>query len=188
MTGVRAELRGGDRRSIGASDRVVAQILDVGAAHAPLLADIIAGLMDVDAVVRLRCGDVAEKISRQQPLWLLPHKRLLLELADEAKDQELRWHLAQTLPRLTLAASERARMFRCLETYRRDQSRIVRVCALQGLFDLALQDDSLQPLVCRHVETALRAGSPAEKARARKLAMTCAQWPVPALVRAKRNR
>ncbi|MFO1032576.1 MAG: hypothetical protein U1E15_00185 [Hyphomicrobiales bacterium] len=153
----------------------MAQILGDDAGHGLALADIMAGLRDTDAVVRMRCGDVAEKISRQQPFWLQPFKRKLIALAEETPEQEMRWHLSQMLPRLQLAAAERSRLFQCLETYRTDKSRIVRVSALQGLFDLALTDESLRPAVRLHLETALSTGSPAEKARARKLGKTTAE-------------
>jgi hypothetical protein len=73
---------------------------------------------------------VAEKISVARPEWPAPHKAMILDLAAEAIEQELRWHLAQVLPRLDLDGQERQRsmavMFACLE----DPSRIVQVCAM----------------------------------------------------------
>jgi len=62
-------LAGGNRRSIGQADRVVDRVL----AAPEYLADIVAGLDDMDRVARMRAADVAEKLSRARPEWLTPH-------------------------------------------------------------------------------------------------------------------
>ena len=58
------ELSGGDLRSIGASDEVVAQVLQQPA----LFTQLIDGLLySTDPVVRMRCADAMEKISGNTP-------------------------------------------------------------------------------------------------------------------------
>lgn len=96
------QLAGGDRRSIGKSDAVAPQVLT----DASRFAEIMAGLWAGDRAVRMRCADVAEKVARKRPEWLQPHKRELLRLAAQAKEPELRWHLAQMLPRLVLTPGD----------------------------------------------------------------------------------
>jgi hypothetical protein len=61
------QLRGGDRRSIGKSNIVVGRIVRDPARFA----GIIDGLTDDDPLVRMRCADVAEKVSLLHPDWLL---------------------------------------------------------------------------------------------------------------------
>jgi len=93
----------------------------------------------------------------------------LLALAARTREQELRWHLAQLLPRLGLARSQRRTLVSLLRNYLTDPSAIVRLSALQALADVMVIDQDLRPLVRRHLRRALAAGSPAERARARKL-------------------
>jgi len=92
------ELTGGDRRSIGKSNAVVRKLLRDPARFK----EIIAGFSHDDPLVRMRCADVAEKVSLKHPQWLQPYKRKLLQLAAHSAEQEMRWHLAQMVPRLGL--------------------------------------------------------------------------------------
>ncbi len=159
------KLRGGDLRSIGRADEVVAEVL----AHKARFGEIIDGLDHPDRVVRMRCADVAEKSPGLEPAWLVPYKTKLLELAHRASDVELRWHLAQMLPRLGLDATERRQASDLLFGYLDDKSRIVRTSALQALCELSLADPTLrrrvEPLVERLTKEAGAVGT-----RARKLA------------------
>jgi len=162
---LRGMLRYGDRRSIGRSDEVASAVLR-RPADVPELA---AGLWHPDALVRTRAGDALEKVSRQQPQWLRPIGSDLLALAEATAEQELQWHLAQLLPRVGLRSRQRRRLVAVLRRYLRAASAIVRVSALQALVELTATDQSLRPLVRRQLSRALAEGSPAERARARKL-------------------
>jgi hypothetical protein len=59
--------------------------------------------------------------------------------------QEVRWHVAQLLPRLALTASRRARAITILRGFVDDDSRIVWTFAMQALADLAEHDEQLRP-------------------------------------------
>jgi hypothetical protein len=117
----------------------------------------------------MRAADAAEKVSAKKPRLLDRHKRELLGLLAEAEQIELRWHLALMIPRLPLTAPERRRAARALERYLEDRSSIVKTCALEGLADLARTDAALCPDVKQLLQNARRQGTPAMKARARKL-------------------
>ena len=98
-------LRGGDRRTIGRADEVVAIVSkDPG-----LFPELIAGLWSEDSLVRMRAADAAEKVTRENPELLRPYKKELLGLMAEAGEQELRWHLAAMVPRLPLNPGSRSR-------------------------------------------------------------------------------
>jgi hypothetical protein len=56
-----------------------------------------------------------------------------------------------------------------LSNYLEDRSSIVKTCALQGLADLAQDDPSTRPKVLEILREAARSGTPAMKARSRKL-------------------
>ena len=87
----------------------------------------------------------------------------------ETEQQEMRWHLAVMVPRLALTAKERQVAISSLESYLEDRSSIVKTFALQGLADLAQEDPSIRPGVIEILRQATRSGTPAMKARSRKL-------------------
>jgi hypothetical protein len=132
-------------------------------------AELIECLWHENPVVRMRAADAAEKVSAQKPRVLDRYKAELLGLLAEAEQIELRWHLAAMVPRLRLNAPERQRAARALQRYLDDRSSIVKTFALQGLADLARIDAALRPKVKQLFEDAIHSGTPAMKARARKL-------------------
>ena len=158
-------LEGGDRRTIGRSDQVAAMV----SKDPELLPKLIAGLWSEDPLVRMRAADATEKVTRSKREFLRPYKKELLGLMAEAKDQELRWHLAVMVPRLLLSTKERHLAASVLNSYLEDRSSIVRTFALQGLADLAQDDTSIRPKVLETLREATRNGTPAMKARSRKL-------------------
>ena len=158
-------LTGGDRRSIGRSDEVAALVLKRPA----LFGTLIRGLRDSDPVVRMRAADAAEKASLSRPELLKPFKKDLLRLADESKEQELCWHLAQMTPRLLLTREERVGVTATFRRYLESRSSIVRTCAMQAIVDTAGQDKSLLRQARLLLRGSVRNGTAAMKARARKL-------------------
>lgn len=158
-------LKGGDRRSIGRSNHVVKLI-----SRAPSrFAELMQCLWSDDPIVRMRAADAAEKVSAVQPELLKPYRTELLGLLAEAEQIELRWHLAQMIPRLQLTQGERRRAFEALQLYIEDRSSIVRTFALQALADLSRGDAEFRPLVKEILEQSIVRGTAAMKARARKL-------------------
>lgn len=165
MESLLKQLQGGDRRSIGASERVVQQVL----ANPDIFATVFNGMSDADSIVRMRCADAVEKITLLHPEYLQPHKEQLFRLADEASEKEVKWHIAQLLPRLPLNAAERKRVVAIMQTYLTDASRIVKTFSMQTLADMASQDAVLrEPIVAQLMELT-RSGSPAMRSRGRKL-------------------
>jgi hypothetical protein len=160
-----ALMSGGDRRSIGRADEVAAIV----SRNLNLFPEVMTGLWSNNRLVCMRAADAAEKVSRKNPELLRPYKAELLGLMNEADQQELRWHLAAMVPRLALNASERYRAAASLEGYLEDRSSIVKTFALQGLADLAKDDSALRPSVIELLRESERSGTPAMKARSRKL-------------------
>jgi hypothetical protein len=158
-------LSGGDRRSIGRSNAAVKLVLQQPARFGELMKC----LWSEDPVLRMRAADAAEKVSAKKPRLLDRHKAELLGLLVEAEQIELRWHLALMIPRLRLTASERQRTREALEGYLDDRSSIVKTFALEGLAELARSDAALSPHVKQLLLNAVDRGTPAMRARARKL-------------------
>lgn len=165
MTGILQKLGGGDRRSIGRSEEVVAEILE----DPSLFSDLFEGMLHDDPIVRMRAADAVEKITASHPEYLRPYKRRLLNEVADIPQQEVRWHVAQLLPRLELDATERKAIYAILLSYLEDDSRIVKTFSMQALADLAELDASYRPSVIAVLEEQTASGSPAMQSRGQKL-------------------
>lgn len=158
-------LEGGDLRSIGRSNEVVAKVLGQ-----PQLFDVlISGIALDDPLLRMRCADAAEKVSVLHPDYLLPHKRTLIEDYSRIKQKEVRWHIAAMLARLSLTPEEQQHVIAILLDYTNDRSTIVRTLAMQALAELALRDATLLPEMRRRIGELGIIGTPAMRARGRML-------------------
>ena len=160
-----ALLEGGDRRSIGRSDKVAAIV----GGNPSLFPKLVAGLWSPNPLVRMRAADAVEKLTRTKPTLLSEHKKELLGLMQETGQQELRWHLAAMTPRFSLTRNERQRVAAILHTYLEDRSSIVKTFALQALADLARQQRSMRAEVVERLRESARSGTAAMRARSRKL-------------------
>jgi len=165
MKDVLAKLKGGDRRSIGRSDEVATEVSKSPA----LLSDLWAGLFNDDPVVRMRAADAIEKATREHPERLQPWKQAIFEAAFVCENKEVRWHLAQLLPRLSLTPGERETAVRILMGYLADASSIVKTFSMQALADLAARDERLLAQVMPVIERLTQTGTPAMRSRGRKL-------------------
>lgn len=159
------KLQGGDCRSIGRSNEVVAEVL----ARPALFGRVFEGIRSEAPVVSIRASDALEKITAQRPELLRTHKKKLLEIAGRAEQPEVRWHMALMIPRLSLTALERAAAIDILVDYLRDKSSIVRTFAMQGLADLAAKNPSLKAKLLPLLEKLMTVGTPAMRARGRKI-------------------
>ena len=165
MVDILGKLSGGDRRSIGRVDDVVA---DVGADPA-LFGPLIEGLLDRDPLIRMRAADAVEKITRDHPQYLSPYRGLLLGPAAAVEQQEVKWHIAQMIPRLELSEAHVRRAKEILLGYLGDPSRIVKTEAMQALTHLAELDPTLRQQVVGLLQNLTSTGSPAMRSRGRRL-------------------
>ena len=159
------KLEGGDRRSIGRADEVVAAVLR----QPTLFGALCVGLSVEDPVVRARAADAVEKITVVHPEFLQPYKSNLIGPLAECDQKEVRWHVAQMLPRVRWDARDRQRVAQILGGYLRDSSSIVKTCAMQALAELTQQAPDLRPAVRRQLQQLTATGTPAMRARGRKL-------------------
>jgi hypothetical protein len=164
MTDLLSKLEGGDRRSVGRVDEVVADVL----ADPTLFAPLFEGMLHDNPLVRMRAADAVEKLTARHPEYLQPYKARLMGEVAHVKQQEVRWHVAQLFSRLDLDANER-RAAAILSGYLEDKSKIVKTFSMQALADIAEQDEALRPSIVRQLEELTRTGSPAMQSRGRKL-------------------
>ena len=95
--------------------------------------------------------------------------RLINEIS-KMEQQEVRWHIGQMFSYLELDSTERDKVIRILFSYiDTDKSKIVKVCSMQTLADLADKDESIRPEIMRKLNEVLKTGSPAIVNRCEKL-------------------
>lgn len=171
MHDILKKLEGGDRRSIGRANEVVADVLD----EPTLFGVVFDGMLSYDSIVRMRSADAIEKITVEHPEYLQPYKEKLIRQVAVIEQQEVRWHVAQMIPRLELSDQERTVVVEILMDYLDDMSKIVVTFSMQALADLALEDPGLRPRVIAALERLTATGSPAMRSRGRKLLQSMSQ-------------
>lgn len=159
------KLLGGDLRSIGKSNVVAKEALQ----DPRLFADLMDGIISDDPLLRMRCSDAAEKASATQPGLLKEHKRTIINEMAKIDQQEVRWHFAQMVVRLDLTKHEMKRIIMILESFLDDESRIVKVFALQALADLSEKDQILRSELMPVLERMTQSSIPSIRARSRKI-------------------
>lgn len=159
------KLEGGDRRSIGRSNEVVADVI----ADPTLFGVVFSGLLSDNPLLRMRSADAVEKITARNPEYLQPHREMLIGKVARLEQKEVRWHVAQMLPRIEWNEAERQQAVDVLMEYLNDRSSIVKTFAMQALADLTQQSPELKPAVMLHLRELTVIGTPAMKARGRKL-------------------
>lgn len=156
----------GDMRTTGNVDAVVTEVL----ANHGLLDSLVAAIEHEDRGVRMRAADALEKISRSHPELVQAYKRELLSILDKCSQQEVQWHVAQLLPRLTLTKGEAMDAYALLlRNYRLSESRIVKTWSLQAMADLTERLPEKRRAVRQLAEEAARSGTAAMKSRAKKI-------------------
>lgn|SRR5690606_33611928 len=159
-------LSGGDLRSIGNSESLVSAVqsqVDFD--------NLFALLYHPERIIVMRVADTIEKITATRPELLATHKGSIFELIHQAKNKELKWHLALLIPRLSLDQQELAQAWDILRDWAKDQtnSRIVRVNSTQGLFELMKWDSRRREEFLHLLEELQKEKIPSLTARIKKL-------------------
>ena len=133
------------------------------------------GLDSTDPVLRMRCSDAIEKATAKRPELLAPYKKALMQKYSKIEQQEVRWHVAPLLSRLPLTTQEATAVVKLLLSFANDRSSIVRTMTMQALTDVALRSRHLLPEVTEHIQELSVIGTPAMKARSKKLLRVLAE-------------
>jgi hypothetical protein len=166
MTSFEELLQGGDLRSIGQSNRLV-ELVD----SKDKFDQLFRLLFHPDRKIVMRAADAIEKITITKPDYLNAHESEIINLCGEAQNKELKWHLAQLMPRLDLSEQDIKKAWQTLSVWARaeNESRIVRVNALQALFDLSKQNQDFRHDFESILSTLEKENIPSLNARIRKL-------------------
>ena len=159
-------LSGGKRASTGEATAVAAEVL----AGPELFGALFVGLEHEDSLVRMRVAYAISKVADERPDLLLPYKdRLIDRLADPECGHLCRACLLEALRKLEPTPDDVDLLKDLLLGFLHSESSIVKTFSLQLLFDFAEADPALRPEVMPLLWDALERGTPAMRARARKL-------------------
>lgn len=159
-------LLGKDLRSIARSNEVVSLVYDQQSFD-----ELFNLMFHHERLLIMRAADAVEKITKKRSEFLEPHKKQLFVLLHSSVHKELKWHIAQLIPRIHLTAEEAIEVWKILSYWllNPNESKIVRVNALQGLHDLSVQFPELKPRLQEEVQRLKHEQIPSLQARIRKL-------------------
>ena len=126
-------------------------------------------LRDGDKAVVERAARTLKKISERDAGALYAWRKTLLKEAFRAVDVRVQWNLSIVLGRLPLRGADKALAVESMFERLRDASGLNRTMAMQALMDLSEGDEGLRARVIVIVREFLENGTPAMKARARRL-------------------
>jgi hypothetical protein len=134
-----------------------------------LFAALIDAMRSTDTLLAARSAEAADRASADNPALLEPHKRDLLGRLAQIDEREVRWHVAQMLPRLRLEGAERERAVDLVVGWLegRDGGAMAAAGGFESLAVLADGDPHLLEAVKPVLERHANGGPPAVRARAR---------------------
>lgn len=160
-------LLGRDLRRLKGTDKVVQAVHDQASFDA-----LFKLLFHHERPLVMRAADAVEKVTVLHSDYLEPHKKQLLALLKSADHKELKWHIAQLVARITLTNAERDDVWHTLTYWVRNpnESKIVRVNALQTLFDLSAKHPGMKEDFDRSLSAIAHDPAPSLQARIKRIA------------------
>jgi hypothetical protein len=140
-----------------------------GQKGAEVCGELVRRLRDKDKDVAERAARTLKKISEIDAGALYAWRKALLTEALHATDVRVQWNLSIVLGRLPLKGQDKSVAVDLMFERLRDKSGLNRTLAMQALMDLSEKDSPLRARVTPIVREALEGGTPAMRARARKL-------------------
>ena len=159
-------LLGKDLRSIARSDEVARSVEDQESFD-----ELFNLLLHHERLLVMRAADAIEKITIDDRKFLDPHRSQLLSLLKSAIHKELKWHIAALVTRVTLTPDELREVWGVLTywTQNPNESKIVRVNSLQGLYDLSREHPCLKEAFDHTLQVVEHEPIPSLQAKIRKL-------------------
>jgi hypothetical protein len=140
-----------------------------GPDSAAVCVELVRRLRDKNKAVVERAARTLKKISEADASALYAWRKDLLDEAFRAADVRVQWNLSIVLGRLPLKRADKALAVELMFERLRDKSGLNRTMAMQALMDLSGDDASLRSRVMPIVLEALEHGTPAMRARAKRL-------------------
>jgi len=131
--------------------------------------ELVRRLRDEDKAVVERVARTLKKIAERDGAALYAWRKRLLEEAFRAGDVRVQWNLTIVLGKMPLKGADKSLAVELMFERLRDKSGLNRTMAMQALMDLSQEDEGLRARVMPIVRQSLEGGTPAMRARARKL-------------------
>jgi len=149
----------------------IAEMFDAafGPRGASVCSELVRRVSNKDKLVAERAARTLKKISEADAGALYAWRKALLTEAIRATDVRVQWNLSIVLGRLPLKGPDKALVVDLMFERLQDKSGLNRALAMQALMDLSENDAALRKRVVPIVREALEGGTPAMRARARKL-------------------
>ena len=141
----------------------------VGRAGDAVRGELVGLLRDGDKAVVERAARTLKKIAERDQRALYAWRKALLKAAFRAVDVRVQWNLSIVLGRLPLRGADKALAVELMFERLGDGSGLNRTMAMQALMDLSEGDEGLRARVMPIVRESLVGGTPAMRARARRL-------------------
>jgi HEAT repeat protein len=152
---------------------IAASVERVEAAFGPegegVCGELVRLLRDKDKVVVERAARTLKKIAERDGEALFAWRKKLLDEAFRAVDVRVQWNLTVVIGKLPLKGADKALAVDLMFERLQDRSGLNRTMAMQALMDLSEQDRPLRARVMPVVLEFLEEGTPAMRARARRL-------------------
>jgi hypothetical protein len=131
--------------------------------------ELVRGLRGGDKAVVERVARTLKKVAEADAGALYAWRKALLKEAFRAVDVRVQWNLSIVLGRLPLKGEDKALAVELMFERLRDVSGLNRTMAMQALMDLSEGDAAMRARVMPIVVEALENGTPAMRARARRV-------------------
>jgi len=141
----------------------------LGAGGEAVCARLVGLLRDQDKPIVERASRTLKKISEADAAALFAWRKKLLKEAFRASDMRVQWNLTIVLGRLPLKGRDKALAVDLMFERLQDKSGLNRTMAIQALVDLSENDATLRARTVPIVREFLESGTPAMRARAKKL-------------------
>ena len=166
MSNLKSFLEGGDLRSTANVEQLLPLIK-----NQQDFDELFEFMLSKERLIVMRAADAVEKVTLDHPHFLIKHKSEVLQLLSSSAHIELKWHLALLVPRMPLSKEEFQVVWATLKAWAKDssESKIVRVNALQTLWELAHGVSGLQEELEDMFQTIQLENVPSLAARIRKL-------------------
>lgn len=155
--------QGGDMRSPKGAQIAADYVLE----NPEFIFEIVKLITCGDKMIQMRAADCLEKISAQNHEILSPIHGEILQIMKISKQKEVRWHLAQIVPRIVSDEKEIDEIAPILFDYINDTSKIVATFALDALVNFAKKNEKLKDQILPILKDKAQNGNGAIKARAK---------------------
>ena len=137
--------------------------------HPSLIEGVAEFLFHDAAHVRGKAARVLAVIAQQQPRGVQPYKDLLIQEVAHGEHWLARYSFCNLITRLSLTPGDVEQVKQILMAYLNDESNGVKAAAMQALVELTRLQPALKEEVLPIIETLTQTGTPAMRARGRKL-------------------